>query len=137
MDEQKQAPRDVILSVKDLVVKFSLRGKELTALRGISLDLYKGESLAIVGESGSGKSVFTKSFIGMLDKNGWIDSGEIWYRGEDMAKYKKNEDWIKIRGKEIAIVFQDPMTSLNPLQTIGTQIREALELHQGLKGAAA
>ncbi len=115
------------------MVKFSLRGQELTALRGVSMELYKGESLAIVGESGSGKSVFCKSFIGMLDKNGWVESGEIWYNGTDIAKYKKDEDWIKIRGKEIAIVFQDPMTSLNPLQTVGTQIREALELHQGLK----
>ena len=128
---------DVILSVKDLVVKFSMRGQELTALRGVSLDLHRGESLAIVGESGSGKSVFCKSFIGMLDKNGWIESGEIWYNGVNVAEYKDNDDWVKIRGKEIAIVFQDPMTALDPLQTIGTQIREALELHQGLRGAAA
>ena len=137
MEQQKQNESEVILSVKDLVVKFSLRGQELTALRGVSMDLHKGESLAIVGESGSGKSVFCKSFIGMLDKNGWIESGEIWYNGTDISKYKKDEDWIKIRGKEIAIVFQDPMTSLNPLQTVGAQIREALELHQGLKGVAA
>jgi peptide/nickel transport system ATP-binding protein len=137
MEQNQTIEKETILSVKDLVVKFSLRGQELTALRGVSLDLHKGESLAIVGESGSGKSVFCKSFIGMLDKNGWIDSGEIWYNGVDIAKYKKNEEWTKIRGKEIAIVFQDPMTSLDPLQTIGTQIREALELHQGLKGAEA
>ena len=129
--------KEVILSVRDLNVKFSLRGKVLHAIRGISLDLYKGESLAIVGESGSGKSVFTKNFIGLLDKNGWVDSGSILYKDMDLAKFKTEKDWIKIRGKEIAIVFQDPMTSLNPLQTIGTQIREALELHQGLKGAAA
>ena len=70
--------QEVILSVKDLNVKFSLRGQVLHAIRGISLDIYKGESLAIVGESGSGKSVFTKNFIGLLDKNGWVDSGEIW-----------------------------------------------------------
>ena len=137
MEQQNRNENEVILSVKDLVVKFSLRGQELTALRGVSMELYKGESLAIVGESGSGKSVFCKSFIGMLDKNGWVESGEIWYNGTDIAKYKKDEDWIKIRGREIAIVFQDPMTSLNPLQTVGTQIREALELHQGLKGVAA
>ena len=137
MEQQNRNENELILSVKDLVVKFSLRGQELTALRGVSMELYKGESLAIVGESGSGKSVFCKSFIGMLDKNGWVESGEIWYNGTDIAKYKKDEDWIKIRGREIAIVFQDPMTSLNPLQTVGTQIREALELHQGLKGVAA
>ena len=137
MAQSTSADREKILSVKDLVVKFSLRGQELTVLREISMDLYQGESLAIVGESGSGKSVFCKSFIGMLDKNGWIDKGEIWYKGKDLAKYKTEEEWIQIRGKEIAIVFQDPMTSLNPLQTVERQIREALELHQGLKGARA
>ena len=97
-----------ILETKDVVVKFTLRGQELMPIRGISLDLYKGESLAIVGESGSGKSIFTKTFIGMLDKNGWVDNGEIWYNGEDLAKYKTKEQWLKIRGREIAIVFQDP-----------------------------
>ena len=106
MEQNQNVEKESILSVKDLVVKFSLRGQELTALRGVSLELHKGESLAIVGESGSGKSVFCKSFIGMLDKNGWIDSGEIWYNGVDIAKYKDNEEWTKIRGKEIAIVFQ-------------------------------
>ncbi|MBR6971024.1 MAG: ABC transporter ATP-binding protein [Firmicutes bacterium] len=134
---------DIILSVKDLHVKFSLRGKVLNAIRGISLDLHKGESLAIVGESGSGKSVFTKNFIGLLDKNGWVDSGEIWYYGKDpehpvdLAKYKTEEQWQTIRGKEVAMVMQDPMTSLNPLKTIGWQIEEALKLHQGLQGEEA
>ena len=129
--------QETILSVRDLVVKFSLRGQELTALRGVSLDIKKGESLAIVGESGSGKSVLTKTFIGMLDNNGWVDSGSIVYNGEDIAAYKTNKEWIRIRGKEIAIVFQDPMTSLNPLKTIGKQIQEALEIHQGMKGKTA
>ncbi|MBQ2219109.1 MAG: ABC transporter ATP-binding protein, partial [Firmicutes bacterium] len=133
---------DVILSVKDLHVKFSLRGKVLNAIRGISLDLYKGEALAIVGESGSGKSVLTKNFIGLLDKNGWVDSGEIWYYGleegpVDLATYKTEEQWQHIRGKEVAMVMQDPMTSLNPLKTIGWQIEEALKLHQGLQGEDA
>ena len=129
--------QEVILSVKDLNVKFSLRGQVLHAIRGISLDIYKGESLAIVGESGSGKSVFTKNFIGLLDKNGWVDSGEIWYNGMDLAKFKTEKEWTKIRGKEVAMVMQDPMTSLNPLKTIGWQIEEALKLHQGLTGEAA
>lgn len=127
----------VILKVQDLVIKFNLRGRMLTAIRGVELDIYKGESLAIVGESGSGKSVFTKSFMGLLDGNGWIDSGSIIYNNEDLAKFKTEKDWLKIRGKEIAMVFQDPMTSLNPLKTIGRQIGEAVELHQGLKGENA
>ena len=100
----------LILSAKNVEVKFNLRGKTLTAVRGASLDLYKGETLAIVGESGCGKSVFTKSFIGMLDKNGYISGGSITYDGEDMAKYTAEQEWLKVRGKKIAMVFQDPMT---------------------------
>lgn len=126
--------KKVILSIKDLVIKFKLRGDILTAIREASLDLYEGESLAIVGESGSGKSVFTKSFMGLLDGNGWIDSGSIMFEGEDISKFKTEKDWLNIRGKKIAMVFQDPMTSLNPLKTIGNQVLEAIELHQGLMG---
>lgn len=127
----------MILSVKDLVIKFRLRGRVLTAIRSASLDVFEGETLAIVGESGSGKSVFTKSFMGLLDGNGWVDSGSILYNGEDLAKYKTEKSWLTIRGKEIAIVFQEPMTSLNPLKTIGKQVKEAVELHQGLRGEEA
>ena len=126
-----------ILSAKDVVIKFSLRGRVLTAIRGASLDLYEGQTLAIVGESGSGKSVFTKSFVGMLDGNGWIESGSIMFEGQDVAKFKGEKQWSLIRGKKIAMVFQDPMTALNPLRTIGMQIQESIELHQGLKGADA
>ncbi len=126
-----------ILTVRDLDVKFNLRGRKLHAIRGVSLDLYKGESLAIVGESGSGKSVFVKTFMGLLDANGWIDNGSIMYNGEDLTQYKTEKQWLKVRGKEIAMVLQDPMTSLNPLKTIGAQILEAVELHQGLTGDAA
>ena len=77
-----------ILSVRDLNVKFSLRGKTLHAIRDVSLDLYPGETLAIVGESGSGKSVLTKTFMGLMDANGWIDSGSILYNGQDLAQFK-------------------------------------------------
>ena len=129
--------RETILSVRDLNIKFNLRGRTLHAIRDVSLDLYKGESLAIVGESGSGKSVFVKSFMGLLDANGWIDSGEITYGGENLTDYKTENQWLKVRGKQIAMVLQDPMTSLNPLKTIGAQIMEAIELHQGLRGDAA
>ncbi|MCD8022980.1 MAG: ATP-binding cassette domain-containing protein [Lachnospiraceae bacterium] len=80
MEEKK-----VLLSVKDLNVKFQVRGRTLTALRGISLDIYENESIAIVGESGSGKSVFTQTFAGMLDANGYVDSGEIIFNDEELA----------------------------------------------------
>jgi len=129
--------KNPILSAKDVEIQFSLRGKKLTAIRRCSLDLYEGETLAIVGESGSGKSVFTKTFVGMLDANGTITNGTIMYNGEDMAQYKTEADWLKIRGKKIAMVMQDPMTSLNPLKKIGKQIEESILLHQGLTGEAA
>jgi oligopeptide transport system ATP-binding protein len=122
--------RETILTVKNLNVKFHMRGRVLHAIRDVSLELYKGESLAIVGESGSGKSVFTKCFMGLNDLNGFIDSGEIVYGGRDLAKFTQERDWLTIRGKEIAMVMQDPMTSLNPLKTIGAQIVEAIRLHQ-------
>ena len=128
---------NIILSVQDLDVRFTLRGRTLHAIRGVSLDVYAGESLAIVGESGSGKSVFVKTFMGLLDANGSISGGSILYGGQDLTQFRTDKDWLKIRGHEIAMVLQDPMTSLNPLKTIGKQIQEAVELHQGLKGAAA
>jgi len=126
MDQVNQAP---ILQAKNVEIKFDLRGKTLTAVRGASVDLYPGETLAIVGESGSGKSVFTKSFIGMLDKNGRVTGGEILFHGEDLLQYTTEAEWLKVRGKKIAMVFQDPMTSLNPVRTIGEQITEVITWH--------
>ncbi len=129
--------KKTILSARDVEIQFSLRGDKVTAIRGCSLDLYEGETLAIVGESGSGKSVFTKSFLGMLDQNGSITGGSIMYEGNDLAKYTTEKEWRTIRGKKISMVMQDPMTSLNPLKKVGMQIQESIELHQGLDKAAA
>ena len=122
--------KNVILSVKDLEVKFRVRDRVLTAIRNVSLDFEEGKVVAIVGESGSGKSVFTKTFTGMLEINGEVSNGEIWFEGEDLLKLKKDSDWESIRGKKIATVFQDPMTSLNPVRTIGYQISEVIMKHQ-------
>ena len=122
---KKILSQEPLLSARDVEVTFSLRGSKLTAIRRTSLDLYEGETLAIVGESGSGKSVFTKCFVGMLDKNGAITNGSILYDGQDLTQLTE-KDWLKIRGKKIAMVTQDPMTSLNPLKTIGYQIRRGL-----------
>lgn len=128
---------DVEISVKDLSVCFYSHGNKLHVIRNISLDIYKGETFAIVGESGSGKSVFTKTFTGMLESNGYISSGSIMFQGEDLAKLKTSKDWLHIRGKKIATIFQDPMTSLNPLLRIGSQIKEVLKLHRGMNDAEA
>ena len=135
--------KEVILQARNVNVKFNLRGEYLHAIRGIDLDIYKGEVLAIVGESGSGKSVFTKSFMGLLDANGKITDGTIDYFRRDMdqpmrlSDLKTEKEWRQVRGHEIAMIMQDPMTSLNPLKTIGDQICEAVVLHQGLKGKEA
>ena len=123
--------KNVILSARDIVVEFDVRDRVLTAIRGVSLDLVEGEVLALVGESGSGKSVLTKTFTGMLEENGRVASGSIDYRGQDLTKLKSHQDWAAIRGAKIATIFQDPMTSLDPIKTIGSQIVEVIVKHQG------
>ena len=123
--------KNVILSARDIVVEFDVRDRVLTAIRGVSLDLVEGEVLALVGESGSGKSVLTKTFTGMLEENGRVASGSIDYRGQDLTKLKSHQDWTPIRGAKIATIFQDPMTSLDPIKTIGSQIVEVIVKHQG------
>lgn len=129
--------RNIIISAKDIVVKFRVRDNYLTAIRGVSLDLYEGETFAIVGESGSGKSVFTKTFTGMLESNGSITNGSVLFHGKDLAKLKTDKDWEGIRGAKISTIFQDPMTSLNPIRTIGSQITEVIEKHQGVSAGEA
>ena len=133
-----------ILKIRALSMDFPLRSNRiggkpqvLHALTGVTLDVYEGETIAIVGESGSGKSVFTKSFLGMLDANGSITGGSITYGGVDISKYKTEKEWMGIRGRKISMVMQDPMTSLNPLKKIGKQIQESIEINQGIKGEEA
>ena len=122
---------NIILSAQDIVVEFDVRDRVLTAIRGVSLELEEGEVLALVGESGSGKSVLTKTFTGMLEDNGRIAQGSIKYRGQELTDLKSNKDWENIRGSKIATIFQDPMTSLDPINTIGSQITEVIIKHQG------
>ncbi len=129
--------KNVILTARNVVVEFDVRDRVLTAIRDVNLDLVEGEVLAIVGESGSGKSVLTKTFTGMLEGNGRLASGEIDYRGQKLSDLKTNKDWEKIRGAKIATIFQDPMTSLDPIKTIGSQIVEVIIKHQGKSKAEA
>ncbi|MBM7586523.1 oligopeptide transport system ATP-binding protein [Bacillus pakistanensis] len=126
-----------LLDVKDLHVSFKTYGGEVSAVRGVEFHLDKGETLAIVGESGSGKSVTTKAVMRLIpNPPGYIKHGEILFDGKDLAKLSEKE-MQKIRGKDISMIFQDPMTSLNPTMTIGKQIMEPLLKHQKLSKADA
>jgi oligopeptide transport system ATP-binding protein len=118
-----------ILEVKDLRISFHTGSGLLKAIRGINFDLFENETLAIVGESGSGKSVTTKAVLGMLDENAIVESGEILFDNQDILSLRK-EKLYKIRGARIAMIFQDPMTSLNPTMTIGFQIMEGILEHR-------
>lgn len=133
------ADRERILKIRDLNISFKTDNGIVKAIRGVNLDLYKGETIAIVGESGSGKSVTTKAVMGILADNGHIDSGSIdyvWYdeytgerKERDIVQMSEKELQKEIRGRKIAMVFQDPMTSLNPTLTIGYQIMEPMMYH--------
>lgn len=118
-----------ILKVRDLKVNFNTDAGVVQAIRNIDFDLKPGEVLAIVGESGSGKSVTTRSIMGLLSKNAHIESGSIMFKGQDLLK-KNEKEMQAIRGNQIAEIFQDPMTSLDPTMKIGQQLIEPLLLHR-------
>ena len=119
--------REKKLQVKDLTISFRTINGKLQAVRNISFDLYKGETLAIVGESGSGKSATSKTILGISAGNTIIESGEILYDGKDLLKISE-DDYHEIRGDKISMIFQDPLSSLNPVMRIGNQITEAMLL---------
>ena len=119
-----------ILTIKNLDVTFRTNAGDIHAIRGVDFDLPLGKTVALVGESGSGKSVTMKAVTGLLDANSIINSGEIIYNGVDLLKMSKKDLRQKINGRRIAMVFQDPMTSLDPTMTIGDQITEGMFLHK-------
>ena len=130
--------KERVLKIRDLNISFTTGAGKVNAIRGVNLDLYRGETIAIVGESGSGKSVTTKAIMGILSSNGTIDKGSIEYsytnrqgeqRVDDLVKCSKDYMNQHIVGRRIAMVFQDPMTSLNPTMTIGKQIMEGMMYH--------
>ncbi|PSP49357.1 peptide ABC transporter ATP-binding protein [Halobacteriales archaeon QH_3_68_24] len=123
---------DPLLAVEDLRTVFYTEREEIHAVDGVSFSIDEGETVGLVGESGSGKSVTARSILGLVDEPGVIESGSIYFRGEDLTEGR----WEAHRG-DIAIVFQDPGGSLNPVYTVGNQIREALRIHQGLRGSEA
>lgn len=127
----------VMMEVKDLVTRFYTQEGTVYAVNGVSYKLHEGETLGVVGESGSGKSVHVLSIMGLIPSPpGKIERGEVFFRGRDLLKLT-SEEMRAVRGAEIAMVFQDPMTSLNPVLTIGTQITEALKLHLGMSNKEA
>ncbi|MGH3109780.1 MAG: ABC transporter ATP-binding protein, partial [Gaiellaceae bacterium] len=128
--------REPILSVEDLRVEFWTSRGTVYAVNGISFDIAAGETLGIVGESGSGKSVTSLALLGILPRAGRVSSGRAQFGGQDLLALSDDE-LRKIRGREIAMIFQDPMSSLNPVLTVGRQIREALETHFGMEKAQA
>ena len=125
-----------ILSVVDLNTSFTTDRGEVMAVNGVSFNLDCGKILGIVGESGSGKSVTAYSIMQILEKNGSIKKGQVLYKGEDITKFTEKQ-MREFRGKCCSIIFQDPMTSLNPVFTIGNQLKEAIELHTERKGKEA
>lgn len=125
-----------ILTINNLNLSFKSKGELYQALHNINLTLKEGEMLAIVGESGCGKTITAMSILQLLSPNAKITSGQIIYKDKNLLNYSQKE-MEKIRGKEIALIPQDPMTSLNPLYTIGSQLIEVIEVHQGIKGEEA
>ncbi|HEX2618682.1 MAG TPA: ABC transporter ATP-binding protein, partial [Phototrophicaceae bacterium] len=127
----------VLMEVKDLTVRFHTQEGIVYAVNGVSYSLNEGETLGVVGESGSGKSVHVLAIMGLIPQPpGKIESGSVMFQGRDLTKLSKEEMRL-VRGAEIAMVFQDPMTSLNPVLTVGTQITEALKLHLGMNNTQA
>lgn len=128
---------NIILSVKNLDITFRTNAGMIHAIRGVDFDLFAGKTLALVGESGSGKSVTMKAVAGLLDDNAIINSGEILYNNIDLLTLSKKDLRRKINGQHIAMVFQDPMTSLDPTMQIGAQITECMHLHKKISASEA
>lgn len=125
-----------LLDIQDLEVKFALRTGDITAIDGISFTLDKGETLGIVGESGAGKSVTGFSIINLISKPGFISQGRIFFNGEKISSFS-DAQMRQIRGNKISMIFQDPMMTLNPVFTIGTQMIETLLAHKKISKAEA
>ncbi|MEK4090731.1 ABC transporter ATP-binding protein [Viridibacillus sp. FSL R5-0477] len=135
--EGKERLKEKILQVEDLQVTFTTFGGVVQAVRGVTFDLHKGETLAIVGESGCGKSVTSNAIMGLIPQPpGKITNGKVIFKGKDLTSFKKS-DLRKIQGLDVSMIFQDPMTALNPTMTIGEQLTEGLRTHHKISKAEA
>ena len=130
--EKKKRSEEKVLQVNNLQVSFRTYGGEVEAVRGVNFDLYRGETLAIVGESGCGKSVTSNAVMGLIpEPAGMIKNGSIIFKGKDLTKMNKSQ-MRKVQGVDISMIFQDPMTALNPTLTIGEQLTEGLRTHKNI-----
>jgi len=136
-DETLVETDNTLLDVKDLVIKFHTDDGVVNAVNGLDLKLNAGETLGLVGETGAGKTTTALAIMGLIDcPPGKLHNGEIWYKGRDLMKIEESE-YLKIRGKEISMIFQDPMTALNPVMTVVDQIAEVIEKHEKVSGKEA
>ena len=128
---------NALLDIRDLVIKFHTDDGVVHAVNGLDLSLGVGETLGLVGETGAGKTTSALAIMGLVDcPPGRLHSGEIFYKGRDLMKIEE-DDYLDIRGKEISIIFQDPMTALNPVMTVVDQIAEVIENHQEVSSKEA
>ncbi len=135
-DATRDAPGEKMLEVRDLHVHFRTMDGTVKAVDGVSFDIAPGSSIGIVGESGSGKSVTSLAIMRLIDPPGWIAGGEIRFRGKDLTKYSDRE-MQHIRGDDISMVFQEPMSALNPVYTVGDQVAEVVRVHRHVSRKAA
>ena len=137
MSEERNNDNNVLLSIKDLEVVYTSEGAVVHAVNGVSLEVKRGESLGLVGETGAGKTTIAKTILGVLpDPPAKVLNGEVMLEGQDLLKTSEKE-LRKIRGKKISMIFQDPMTALNPLLTVGDQIAEVVSLHENVSSKDA
>ena len=125
------------LSVRDLRVDYVLKSETVHAVNGVSFDVEKGQTLGLVGETGAGKTTIARTILGILQvPPGVVKSGEVWLDGQNLLELSENE-WYKVRGNQISMIFQDPMTALNPIMTIGSQIAEVIQAHNNVSKSEA
>ena len=133
---KKTKKRMPVLKLDDLSVAYKVRGGEIEAVQEVSFEIHRGEAVGVVGESGCGKSTVAWSVVNFLGSNGYVKRGSIQFQGRDLVN-RSAEELRRLRGDQIAMVYQDPMKALNPSMRIGDQMKEVLTVHKGLKSDEA